>query len=195
VNQFLNFFEQRPQYNNRPILFMLDEFPRLGKIPAILDGVAVLRDKKITVCPIIQSLAQLDYIYGDKARKIIVDNCSYKVVLSAEDADTQEYFSKMYGTYEKPQKSSGESFIGPLVLGRNKGVTEVEKRKIKPEEFATLPSTGKLALITPFGNSKVAKRPYYIPYKPPPKPQKKTVIERMFQALRRVFNSINRLIQ
>ena len=99
VNQFLSYFEQRSEYNATPILFMLDELPRLGKIPAILDGLATLRSKKITICLILQSLAQLDTIYGTNERKVICDNCGYKAILNATDGDTQEYFSRLVGIY------------------------------------------------------------------------------------------------
>ena len=65
VNQFLLFFERRTDKRDLPqILFLLDEFPRLGKIPFIIDALATLRSKKITICLILQSLAQLDMIYG-----------------------------------------------------------------------------------------------------------------------------------
>jgi type IV secretion system protein VirD4 len=178
INQFLRHFEQRPLNNKTPILFMLDEFPRLGQLTSILDGVATLRGRKITVCPIIQNLSQLDVIYGHDERKVIVGNCSYKAVLSVEDADTQEYFSKMYGTFDKPQKSEGESYTGPIIMGRNKGYTTTEKRRIKPEDFATLPSTPNLVMLTPYGNFKIKRQPWYKERK---QSKRKSVIERLFK--------------
>jgi type IV secretion system protein VirD4 len=35
INQFLTHFEKRDENNENPILFMLDEFPRLGKVPSM----------------------------------------------------------------------------------------------------------------------------------------------------------------
>ena len=93
----LTHFEQRNETNAQPILFLLDEFPRLGKISAMLDGLATLRSKKISICLIIQSLAQLDTIYGQNERKVILDTCAYKAILGVTDADTQEYFSRLCG--------------------------------------------------------------------------------------------------
>lgn len=98
VNQFLNHFERRSETNAEPILFLLDEFPRLGKITTMLDGLATLRSKKITICIVIQNVAQLDVIYGENERKVIIGTCAYKAVLSADDPDTQEYFSRLAGT-------------------------------------------------------------------------------------------------
>jgi len=159
VSQFLTHFEQREEENASPILFLLDEFPRLGKINIILDGLATLRSKKICMCLIIQSLAQLDVIYGQNERKVIADTCSYKAILGATDADTQEYFSRLVGTYDKIVINQGENF-NPLGIGRGRSTNtaEVEKRIIKPEEFGQLED---ILLLTPHGVFRVDKVPYY----------------------------------
>ena len=160
VSQFLRHFEQRPNMTARPILFLLDEFPRLGKIAEITDGLATLRSKKITICPIIQSLAQLDLIYGTEARRVIADNCGYKAVLSATDADSQEYFSRLVGTHDRVRIAEDRRFEPITGFSAGKGVskTSEERRKLKPEKLATL---GDIALFTPFGFFRVAKVPYY----------------------------------
>ena len=160
VSQFLRHFEKRPNMTATPILFLLDEFPRLGKIEEITDGLATLRSKKITICPIIQSLAQLDMIYGAKARRVVVDNCAYKAVLNATDADSQEYFSRLVGTHEK-MRITHDLRLAPItkfVAGQGTSKRSEEKRKIKPEDWATL---REIALFTPFGFFRVEKAPYY----------------------------------
>lgn len=78
VNQFCKFFEQRKDGNTEPILFMLDEFPRLGKIESVATGLATLRSKKIEIMLYVQSKNQLDVIYGEKQAGSICDNCTYK---------------------------------------------------------------------------------------------------------------------
>jgi len=160
VRQFLRHFEKRPNMTAAPILFLLDEFPRLGKIEELADGLATLRSKKITICPIIQSLAQLDLIYGAAARRVIVDNCAYKAVLNATDADSQEYFSRLVGTHEKMRTTHDMRFepVTGLVAGKGTGKTSEEKRKIKPEHWATMRD---IALFTPVGFFKVQRVPYY----------------------------------
>jgi type IV secretion system protein VirD4 len=187
TNQFISFFERRIESvvnstaphsgvasrlsgqvefsvcDNRPILFLLDEFPRLGKIPAITDALATLRSKKITICLIVQSLAQLDMIYGHDTRKVIADTCAYKAILSASDADTQEYFSKLVGTYEKTLGGGSQGFDPYLgaSTGHSKSYSEGnDKRIIKSEEFATL---REIILLYPLPHNfcRVRKRPYY----------------------------------
>lgn len=139
VSQFLKSFEKRAEKADKKILFMIDEFARLGKIESITNGLATLRSKGIQIMLILQSLAQLDMIYGKDTRKVITDNCNYKIVLNASDVDTQEYFSKLVGTVEKVKKSSSVN-KNDLSITSNKGssTTTEEKRIIKPEEFAYL---------------------------------------------------------
>ena len=159
VNQFMKHFERRDEEGAKPVLFLLDEYPRLGKIETAITGLATLRSKKITICLIVQSLAQLDAIYGKENRQVIADNCQYKAILSATDADTQEYFSRLVGTYEKGKKSTSAN-SDPFGMKPTAGTsrTTEEKRMIKPEDFATLK---KIVLLTPFGFLQVDKTPYY----------------------------------
>jgi len=160
VSQFLNHFERRPDSKATPVLFLLDEFPRLGKVAAISDALATLRSKKITICLIIQSLAQLDVIYGKPSRQVISDNCSYKAILRATDADTQAYFSRLVGTYEKVKESRSESKspITGITRGKSISTSLEDKPIIRPEEFATLDN---IVLLTPDGFQRAVKTPYY----------------------------------
>jgi type IV secretion system protein VirD4 len=157
VNQFLRYMEQRSESDAQPILFLLDEFPRLGKISAMLDGLATLRSKKICMCLVIQSLAQLDLIYGKNERKVICDTCAYKAILGASDTETQRYFSELVGTYEKTIISRGKQYS---LLGGSDTLNEHEedKPRIKPHEFGQLDD---IVLVTPKGMERVKKTPWY----------------------------------
>lgn len=160
VNQFLKHFERRSEVAATPTLFLLDEFARLGKIETVLNGLATLRSKKVTIAILTQSLAQLDMIYGKSARQVISDNCSYKAILSATDAETQDYFSKLVGTYDKQKISNNANFEEYTNLGKGKGISKTteEKRIIKPEDFAYLKD---IVMLSPMGYFRVDKAPYY----------------------------------
>ena len=159
VNQFCNAFEQRKDGNDKPILFLLDEFARLGKIECMIDGLATLRSKKIHIAIITQSLAQLDYIYGKVARQVILDNCNYQVILKAKDTETQEYFSKSIGTFDKSKQSiSVNSDMFGIGKGTGTSNTTEEKRIIKPEEFAFLQD---VICLFPTGYARLEKTSIY----------------------------------
>ena len=160
VQQFLKHFERRPDGTATPVLFLLDEFARLGKIEVISNGLATLRSKKVHICILTQSLAQIDAIYGKVQRQVIADNCSYKAILRATDAETQEYFSKLVGTYDKQKVTQSANYEQYTKLGKgtSKSITTEEKRIIKPEEFAYLQD---IVLLSPFGFARIEKAPYY----------------------------------
>jgi type IV secretion system protein VirD4 len=150
VNQFLKHFERRPDNNACPILFLLDEFARLGKIDTISTALTTLRSKKITIALIIQSLAQLDYLYGRELRRVILDNCNYKAILGASDAETQEYFSRLVGTAETTQTGHSTSYAPNEDEERGHTVSQhtAEHRVMRPHEFGTLKD---VVLLTPWG--------------------------------------------
>jgi len=156
TNQFLKHFERRPDNNAAPILFLLDEFPRLGKIETVATGLTTLRSKKITIALIIQSLAQLDYLYGPALRRVILDNCSYKAILGAQDAETQEYFSRLVGTFEATRQGQSTSFApdGDEERGHTVSQHTIDRRIIQPHEFTTLKD---VVLLTPWGYFRAGK--------------------------------------
>lgn len=158
-NQFLKAFEKRPEGSTTPILFLIDEFPRLGKIETISNGLATLRSKKIHIALFVQSKAQLNAIYGKDVSETITDNCSYKAILRASEPNTQEWCSKLVGTFDKKKLSSS---YNANVIGIGKGMgnssTTEEKRIIKPEEFAYLQD---VVCVFPNGYRRLKKAFYF----------------------------------
>ena len=143
LTQLIRTLERRPDkhsYDGRqvkPILLLLDEFPLLGKIEAITNALTTLRSKKVTFCLIIQSIAQLDVVYGSNVRKIIVDNCQYKIILNITEPDSQEYFSRLIGTVPVCRKGisqSHDSYTDSMTYGLQ--IQEFREPLILPHEFA-----------------------------------------------------------
>lgn len=160
TNQFLKHFEQRSEASHNRILFLLDEFARLGKIDSIMNGLATLRSKGITICLIFQSLAQLDVTYGQAQRKVILDNASYIAILRVTDIESAKIFSDMVGTYDKTKKSYNDNVQDLKMLGSSgTSTTTEEKRIIKPEELNRLDTD--LILISPYGFNRLQKTYYF----------------------------------
>jgi type IV secretion system protein VirD4 len=144
----------------RPILLMLDEFPRLGKMEVIASALSTLRSKDVTICIVFQSLAQLDAIYGCEVRRVILDNCSYKAICHVGDAETQKYFSDLCGMVKVEGTSRTTSYDAKT--RRPTGYSDHESISyeplIRPHEFATLKD---IVLLTPDGFHRVKKVPYH----------------------------------
>ena len=107
----------------------------------------------------IQSMAQLDKIYGEYDRRIIFDNCQYQAILRANDAETQKYLGELIGTRESTQWSRSESFdeFGDSV-GYGKQISESRDWVVYPHELATLED---ILLLTPYGFCRVEKYQWY----------------------------------
>lgn len=162
LNQLIRTLEQRPQRTYKteselpPVLIMIDEFPRLGKISAIKSGILTLRSRGVTFSLFVQSLVQIEETYGREGCKVIADNCAYKVVLNATDPTTQEYFSQLVGTVEATQRSiniSHDPYDG-RPTNYSKSINETREYIIFPHEFQTQKD---IVLITPHGFCRVNK--------------------------------------
>lgn len=145
INQLIKALERRPQRTYEPedelppVLVMLDEFPRLGKVSAIKNGLATLRSRGVTIALFAQSLAQIEEIYGNVGARVIADTCAYKVVLNLADPVSQENVSRQIGTIESTQRGANvthDTATGrPVSYGRNIG--ETREPIIYPHEFLT----------------------------------------------------------
>lgn len=112
--QLIHYLERRPEkYSDEgskiePTLILMDEFARFGKLDAMIPAMSTLRSKSVNFCLVLQSLAQLDMIYGKDARRIILDNCQFQAILRANDPETQKYLSDLIGTTIRTHKSVSE---------------------------------------------------------------------------------------
>jgi type IV secretion system protein VirD4 len=167
LNQLIKSLERRTHrtYNNAaelpPILIMLDEFPRLGKVSSITNGLSTLRSRGVTFALFVQSLSQLDEIYGEKTRRIITDICDYKAILKVTDAENQEYFSKLIGTMASAQRgiSANQDPYTGEIIGFSRQINESREPIIHPHELATLKDI--ILLIPYIGFCRVQKIPFF----------------------------------
>ena len=156
LNQLIKVLEQRPERTYKkdeetpPVLVMLDEFPRLGPIAAIKDGLSTLRSRGVTFALFLQGMARLDEEYGPLAARSISEICAYKIVLSVSDPSGQEYYSKLVGTTESTQRSISENHdpITGKVVGYGRSISETREPIIYPHEFLKLED---VVVINPHG--------------------------------------------
>lgn len=155
-NQFLKFFERRPKENKTPILFFIDEFPRLGKIESISKGLGTLRANKIHIALIVQSVIDLNVHYGKDIATVISDNCTYKAIVKATHPDTQEWCSKLVGKYDKEKESQNYN-ADMLGMGKGQGTSTTTEQRyiIEPDKFGHLEN--EIVCIFPNGYRMVEK--------------------------------------
>ena len=153
VAQSLDFFSCRPLTDRTPILFCLDEFSSFGKLE-LTEALRKLRKRHIRILVLTQSLADIDLIYGVAERRAMMNNFRFKVVLGADDSDTQEYFAKLIGKREVTKKSytSGGK-------GTSKTTSQASEWAVEPAELAHLGKS--LILLHPNGFTTLRKNFYF----------------------------------
>ena len=166
LNQLVKTLEQRPSRTYKketelpPLLILLDEFQRLGKVSSVTNGLATLRSRGVTFALVIQSIGALDDTYGTAASRVIADLCHYKAVLAVSDPTSQKYFSDLVGTTVTMQRgfSATHDSLSGVVSGYNRTLSETREPIIHPHEFLTLQD---VVLITPHGFCRANKTPYF----------------------------------
>jgi len=136
-------------------LVMLDEFPKLGNIPVVIDALATLRSKGAAVLICAQSLAYLDAIYGKDVARTILGNCSYKVIFNEADASSQAYLSALIGGADAASGSVSFNSMPGVAIGAQR------RPLIYPEELAHLKNP---IVISPYGVCEVVKGHLYVPH-------------------------------
>ncbi len=80
-----------------PVLFVLDEMPKMQKLDAVIQGPDLGRGQQVSYLIIGQDLHQIQEKYGADAAATIISTTAAKVVLRQNDPDTADRFSKMMG--------------------------------------------------------------------------------------------------
>lgn len=89
-----------------PVLFVLDEMPKMQKLQAVIQGPDLGRGQKVSYLIIGQDLHQIAEKYGNDAAATIISTTAAKVVLRQNDPDTAKRFSDMMGYKMKVKTGS-----------------------------------------------------------------------------------------
>lgn len=80
-----------------PVLFVLDEMPKMQKLQAVIQGPDLGRGQKISYLIIGQDIHQIQEKYGADAAATIISTTAAKIVMRQNDPDTARRFSEMMG--------------------------------------------------------------------------------------------------
>jgi type IV secretory pathway TraG/TraD family ATPase VirD4 len=80
-----------------PVLFVLDEMPKMQKLDAVIQGPDLGRGCKVSYLIIGQDIHQIQERYGADAAATIISTTAAKIVLRQNDPDSARRFSEMMG--------------------------------------------------------------------------------------------------
>ena len=79
-----------------PVRFILDDFSTNTVIPNFDNIISVIRSREIYVSIVIQSLSQLEGLYGHAKAQTIINNCDHCLYLGGTDTQTARYFAEKF---------------------------------------------------------------------------------------------------
>lgn len=129
------------------VLLLLDEFPALQRMDAIVAKLPVSAGYGIRMAIVVQNLAQIDELYGRATRDTIISNTDLKLFVGINDNATADYVSEMLGTRTVIARTvSGGKQSHPLAP-RNITRSEVAAPLIRPDELMRLDKKKAILLI------------------------------------------------
>ena len=133
--QFINLALKKADANpdgklKRPVQLIADEFCNLGRLDSFERAISVMRSRDMGVTMCVQSIGQLDDVYGASVRETIMENCDSIVIMgTGSSLGTATFASELCGTTPIASRRAGEEGT----------VVSVNEDVISPTEISRLP--------------------------------------------------------
>ncbi len=148
--------------DNYGVLFMMDEFPTLGKMEQFMTGIAYFRGYHVRLFLIIQDTEQLKGIYEDHGMNSFLSNSTYRITFAANNYDTAELISKLVGNKTVDQVSANKpKFFDLNPASRSLHVSVTQRALLLPQEVINLDRDMQILLIESSPPIKSRKIKYY----------------------------------
>ena len=165
LNQIGRRLTESLETNNNPsrrkVLFMLDEFPALGRLEFFESALAFMAGYGLRAFLIAQSLNQIEKAYGPN--NSILDNCPVRVAFATNDERTAKRISDAVGstTEMRAMRNYAGHRLAPWLSHVMVSRQETARQLLTPGEVMQLPSDEEIILLSGFPPIKANKLRYY----------------------------------
>ena len=162
ASEFLS--RKMPDEKEEPygVMFLLDEFPTLGKMEAFKAGIAYFRGYRVRLFLIIQDTQQLKGTYEEAGMNSFLSNSTFRITFAANNYETANLISQLCGNKTVEQTSYNKPLFFDLnVSTRTQNVSKVQRALLLPQEVITLPRDDQIVLIESFPPIRSKKIKYY----------------------------------
>jgi type IV secretion system protein VirD4 len=146
VNCLLSGLSDNPTRTSHPVLFILDEFPALGRLASVETALGLMAGFGVQLWPIVQDLAQLKHLYPDRWASFLA-NAGAIQAFGVNDPMTADTLSKFLGTRTVSVKNRTEKSGGNGSADTGSSYSVVGRPLLYPAELRTLPKSKQLLLI------------------------------------------------
>ena len=145
------------------VMFMMDEFPTLGKMEQFMSGIAYFRGYHVRLFLIIQDTQQLKGIYEEPGMNSFLSNSTYRVTFAANNYETANLISQLCGNKTVEQTSQNKpKFLDFNPASRSLSVSQTQRALLLPQEVINLPRDEQILLIESSPPIKSDKIKYYL---------------------------------
>ena len=145
------------------VMFMMDEFPTLGKMEQFMTGIAYFRGYHVRLFLIIQDTQQLKGIYEEHGMNSFLSNSTYRVTFAANNYETANLISQLCGNKTVEQVSQNKpKFLDFNPASRSLSVSNTQRALLLPQEVINLPRDEQILLIESSPPIKSNKIKYYL---------------------------------
>jgi len=147
--------------NARQLLFMLDEFPALGRLDFFESALAYLAAYRVRAFLVAQSLHQIDKAYGHNHS--ILDNCHVRVAFTPNDERTAKRLSDTLGTSTqlRAQRNLSGRRLSAWLSHMTVSEQETPRPLLTPGEILQLPASDALVMLSGRPPIRASKLRYY----------------------------------
>jgi type IV secretion system protein VirD4 len=124
----------------------LDEFANLGRIYNLKEHLTTMRHTGVGLIIILQSFSQIDDLYGEALRNILLTNCGTHLLLPGAGLEETRFYSERVGDTTVKTTSATKSGSGLFLEQRSWTTSETRRRRLTAEELRTMERNQMLVL-------------------------------------------------
>ena len=152
VNQLtekMDFEAGATKKNNQRLLFLIDEFPSLGRMQIFADALSYMAGYGLKAYLIAQDVRQIIDAYGQY--ESILSNCHVHIAYAPNNQETAELFSQMTGkrTIQQATVSFSGTRTSTAQNQMSTSISYVERELLTPDEVRRIPLPKKINPGTP----------------------------------------------
>ncbi len=149
--------------NPHQCLLILDEFAALGKIGIIATANAFIAGYGLRLLTVIQSVAQLESVYGPNDARTLITNHGMQVLFTPREQRDAAGYSEMLGYYTVKSTSKGRSTNRGFGSGgsNSENVSDQRRALLLPQELRELPENEQIIVIENAAPIRCSKARFY----------------------------------
>lgn len=117
-------------------LLLMDEFTAIGKVDIIASAVSYMAGYNLRLLPIIQSMSQLDAVYGKEVSRTIITNHALQIIYAPREQQDANDYSEMLGytTVRRRNRSQSHGQQGSVSFSES----EERRALMLPQELKAM---------------------------------------------------------